>query len=243
MAWKNSTLSRPWAKRSLLQARDLVLDILYPPACPSCGRLGYAICPSCRSAIVPIVSGDCRICNRPLEYGDICASCFAGPHHLERVYAATTYSGPIRDVIARFKYGNNRPLAGELAAIMARRLAGEAITSSLIVPVPLHRRRAKERGYNQSELLARGLAKLLQLPVATRALERIVDTRSQVGLKENERLANVKNAFRADPALVAGQDLLIVDDISTTGATLAACARECKRAGAKTVRAAVVGRG
>lgn len=243
MTWWKPPPNQSRAKRSLLQVRALVLDFLYPPVCAGCGKLGYAICSGCRAAIIPIAGGDCRICNRPLEFGDICGACSAGAQPLGRVYAATVYSGPIREAVLRLKYENCRYLAGPLAGILARRLVREELGSPLMVPVPLHRKRIGERGYNQSELLAKELARALNLEVELRGLARVVDTRPQVGLKEGERLDNVKNAFRGDPSLLGGRDVLLVDDISTTGATLAACARACRRAGAVAVRAAVVGRG
>ena len=90
-------------KRWLQRVSGPALDFLFPPVCPGCGTLGYSICPRCRAAIVAIVESDCRICNRHLDVADICGSCSAKSHNLERVYAAAVYSGPLRDAIARFK--------------------------------------------------------------------------------------------------------------------------------------------
>ncbi len=230
-------------KRWLRQASDLTLEFLFPPVCPGCGRLGYPICPHCRAAIVSIPGSDCRICNRQLDVADICGRCNAQNHSLERVYAAAVYSGPVRDAIARFKYNNHRFLADALGELLARRIRSESLDSFRVAPVPLHRNRRKSRGYNQSVLLGRCVSERLGLRYEPNGLERVRDTDPQVGRNFKERLANVKGAFGAGSASLDGKDVLLVDDLSTTGATLEACAKAARNAGAFSVRAAVVARG
>ena len=230
-------------KRWLQQGSDLALDFLFPPVCPGCGRSGYPICPHCRVAIVPIFDSDCRICNRHLNVADICGQCNAASHSLERVYAAAVYSGPLRDVITRFKYGNLRFLANDLSELLARRIRNEALDGFQVVPVPLYRNRQKSRGYNQSELLGVRVSDKLGLQYEPNTLKRVRDTESQVGRNIRDRAANVRNAFGAGSGDFHGKDVLLVDDISTTGATLEACAKACRGAGASSVRAAVVARG
>ncbi len=230
-------------KRWLRQASDRTLEFLFPPVCPGCGRLGYPICPRCRAAIVAIQGFDCRICNRQLDVADICGSCNAQAHSLERVYAAAVYSGPVRDAITRFKYNNHRFLAGALGELLARRIRGEALGSFRVAPVPLHRNRLKSRGYNQSALLGRCVSEKLGLQYEPNALERVRDTDPQVGRNLKARLANVKGAFGAGSADLDGKDILLVDDLSTTGATLEACAKAARNAGAASVRAVVLARG
>ena len=230
-------------KRWLRQASGLTLEFLFPPVCPGCGRLGYPICPHCRADIVPIPGSDCRICNRQLDFADICGRCNAGRHSLERVYAAAVYSGPVRDAITRFKYNNHRFLADALGELLARRIRGEAFDSFLVAPVPLHRNRRKSRGYNQSALLGRRVSERLGLRYEPNGLERVRDTDPQVGRNLKQRLANVKGAFGPGAADLNGKDILLIDDLSTTGATLEACAKAARNAGAASVTAAVVARG
>ncbi len=227
----------------LRRASGPTLEFLFPPVCPGCGRLGYPICPHCRAEIVPITGSDCRICNRLLDFADICGRCNAARHSLGRVYAAAVYSSPIREAITRFKYDNHRFLAETLGELLARRLRGESLDGFRVAPVPLHRNRQKSRGYNQSALLGRRISEQLGLRYEPDALERVRDTGPQVGRNVNERLANVRGAFGAGSADLQGKDVLLVDDLSTTGATLEACAKAARKAGASSVRAAVVARG
>ena len=204
--------------------------------------MGYPICPHCRAEIVPITGSDCRICNRQLDFADICGRCNAARHSLERVYAAAVYCGPLRDAILRFKYGNHRFLADTLGELLARRLRSEAVNGFVVTPVPLHRNRQKSRGYNQSGLLGRRISEELALRYEPNGLERVRDTASQARQSRKQRLANVRGAFGAGSADLAGKDVLLIDDLSTTGATLEACAKAARRAGASSVRAAVVAR-
>ncbi|MCY3801797.1 MAG: ComF family protein [Chloroflexi bacterium] len=227
----------------LRQASGLTLEFLFPPVCPGCGRLGYPICPHCRAEIVPITGSDCRICNRLLDFADICGRCNAARHSLGRVYAAAVYSGPLRDAIIRFKYNNQRFLAETLGDLLARRLREEAVDDFVVTPVPLHRNRQKWRGYNQSALLGKRISEELGLGYEPNGLERLRDTAPQTRQNLKQRLANVRGAFGTGSADLQGKDVLLVDDLSTTGATLEACAKAARKAGASSVRAAVVARG
>ena len=182
-------------KRWLQRVSGPALDFLFPPVCPGCGKLGYSICPGCRAAVVPIVDSDCRICNRHLDVADICGSCNAKTHNLERVYAAAVYSGPLREAIGRLKYRNHRFLSSSLGDLLVRRLRVQQLEGFTLIPVPLHRRRKKSRGYNQSEILAKYVSELLDLPLDTDGLERVRDTESQVGRSESDRRRNVRGAF------------------------------------------------
>ena len=115
---------------------------------------------------------------------------------------------------------------------MVRRLRSQQLEGFILTPVPLHRRRKRSRGYNQSEILARYVSDVLDLPLEADGLERVRDTESQVGRSESDRRRNVRGAFSASKAKFAGKSVLLIDDISTTGSTLEACAAACNRAGA-----------
>jgi ComF family protein len=164
--------------------------------------------------------------------------------------AGTMSDAALSRAIWNCKYRNLPYLAEPLAAWLAdtvrnlpeaRRLTGR---NPLLMPVPLHPHKFAERGYNQAELLARALARIMALPVAVDAMVRVHNTASQVQrATRTERLENMRNAFAAKTDLVAGRDIIIVDDVSTTGATLTACAAALKEKGARSVSAIVLARG
>jgi ComF family protein len=156
---------------------------------------------------------------------------------LQQIRAATFYGGPVAEVLKQFKYGGYFGLAQPLGNLMLAAWPRWQRPVDLVVPIPLHAARQRERGYNQSELLARFLERHLDWQVETAALKRSRRTRPQVGLNNVERRANVQGAFIADPALVRGRQILLIDDVHTTGATLVAAAEVLLAAGAKLVSA------
>jgi ComF family protein len=141
------------------------------------------------------------------------------------------YGGVIRECIHSLKYKNNRSLGIYFAGLLLPIVRKEAWHIDIVVPVPLSKERLRERGYNQAAAVARPLALFLELPYQPFCLEQVRDTRSQVGLSAEERRINVINAFKAVPDLVHQKNILLVDDVKTTGATLSACASALKKAG------------
>ncbi len=216
---------------------DAWLDVLFPPRCAGCGAFGVILCDACRAQFRPIVAPYCRRCGQPLPEGTLCGPCARGRFvHLDMARAAAIYAPPLRDAIHAFKYQSNTRLAVPLADFMIARVRREALDVDLIVPVPLHRQRLQQRGYNQAELLARHLGDAFRIPVDTSVLARVRATPPQVTLGLRERMENVRGAFRCqDEAAVAGKTILLVDDVMTTGSTLEACAEALKIAGAKRV--------
>jgi ComF family protein len=172
----------------------------------------------------------CLFCGKPLPYWGTCPSCANELHALEGIISVAYFEGPIQEAVHLLKYRGMTALASPLAELMASRLPHSDLKAEAIVPVPLHPQRLRERGYNQAALLAENLSKKLGIPLLNGALERIRYTRSQVGLSALERKENVKGAFRADPLKVAGKDLILVDDVCTTGATLEECGFALKQA-------------
>ncbi len=143
--------------------------------------------------------------------------------------------GTIREAVHRFKYRNLRAAAPELAGLLADYLASHPIPGQVIVPVPLHRRRQRSRGYNQATLLATELSKITGLPMNDAVLSRSADSMPQVqASNRRERAANVEQSFRC-PVSADGLEVLLVDDVTTTGSTLSACAQALKDAGAVSV--------
>jgi len=209
---------------------EAFLDLLFPPRCVGCGSWGKWLCDSCLKAIPFLKEPFCPFCGKPQPQWGTCPSCANEPHALEGIISVAYFEGPIQKAVHLLKYRGRTALAYPLAELMASWLSQNHLKADAIIPVPLHPQRLHERGYNQSALLAENLSKKLGIPLLNGALERIRYTRPQVGLSALERKENVKGAFRADPLKVAGKDLILVDDVCTTGATLEECGFALKQA-------------
>jgi ComF family protein len=214
---------------------DAVLNIVFPCSCIVCGstetrwRSG-AICPDCEAALRPLVQPYCHRCGlaSPAIEG-LCGRCITGETRYELGRAALRFDARLRTIIHHFKYNDRVSLARPLGRAMRQCLDANSFNPDLVVPVPLHRRRERERGYNQSALLAASL----DLKVDARLVRRRVDTGSQTGKSLPYRLRNVRGAFEcAGP--VRGS-ILLVDDVQTTGATVNEIARVLKKNGADRV--------
>ncbi len=209
-----------------------LLSVISPPECFGCGLEGRLICSDCRAKLV-IKAPTCWRCNRLTPIGQTCPSCrHAAP--LSGVTVAAYYDGPVKDLIQALKYGHLADGAVEAASLLTPLLEPKF---DLVTAVPTAPSRRRQRGYNQAELIARQVASQLALPYLP-TLARLAPE-SQVGHTKRERLEQIKAAFYA-PKLLPGQAILIIDDVLTTGATLAECSRVLKAAGAKRIWGAVV---
>ncbi len=192
----------------------------------------------------------CAACDaRVALLAAFCPACAAGAERARiddaRAIAAFVYGGPVARAIARFKYEDRPDLARPLADLLWRAVEphATALSGAVVVPVPLHRMRLAERGYNQAALLAARLARRLGAPTLPLALARVRDTPRQATLDREARRTNVERAFRVRaPAAVRGRRVLLVDDVCTTGATFEACARVLSDARSGDVSLAVVAR-
>ncbi len=227
-------------RRTLAHGRSLCLDLLFPPRCGGCSVRGSWLCATCLVQIAPLVAPLCGRCGRPhpadARDASLCRSCRTGGlRALDWARAAYPFAGPLRETIHRFKYGKERARAGSLGLLLQPLLAGLPATvldrSPRVVPVPLAAARRRERGYNQSEELARVLTTASGLPL-DRQLVRVRATRPQVGLARPARHQNVHAAFRWQGAPLHGEPFLLIDDVLTTGATADECAATLKAAGA-----------
>lgn len=228
------------------------LDVLFPPLChlckepvPEAGPLH--LCESCLGAMTPIDSPLCPVCGVPhgTEGGidHLCGSCLLARPPLDGARGALLYEGPIRELIHRHKYGRKVHLRRPLALLAIGQLTPfvSSVAPDVMVPVPLHRSRLRERGFNQAVLMGAVLAREWRLPLLRDTLRRVRPTVAQVTLSASERHSNVRGAFAvASPERIAGRRVLLLDDVSTTGSTLAECARVLKGAGAAAVFAATV---
>ena len=213
---------------------------LFPARCAACGRTGAAICQRCLGQATLLPHPQCRQCTRSLTYGDQCARCRAEGRRVDRLFVPYAYTPPIRQAVQRFKYNNKRYLAGDLAELAMAALPAD-LQIDCVVPIPLSVSRERERGYSQSRLLAIEVARRIERPLECDLLIRIRDTPPQTSLPRAQRLTNVRGAFRATRKL-SGARILLVDDVSTTGATIEASTRALRRRGAAWVGALVVAR-
>lgn len=236
-----SILVSPPAPGRVRRWANTFLDLLFPPACAVCGRWGWRICPSCAQHVEPVPATICERCGRiqPMRIA-CCPLCAADPlPALGQVRAAGLYLDPLRHLIHLLKYDDRPDLAPDLARYLAACLAGDewrALVGSFdaIAPVPLHADRRRQRGYDQAALLAQGLSARTTIPLRLDLVERVHFRRAQVGLNAAERRANVQDAFAAR-TVCAGLHVLLIDDVYTTGATMAACATALRNAGASLV--------
>lgn len=201
------------------------------------------MCADCLNSPQPLLAEYfCRSCHTPfsnsfpLDENGLCLLCAGGMRGFDRAYSYGSYEGPLRKLIHLFKYSGIKPLGKRLAALLCRALPDEEVEGfDAVVPMPLHWRRRWRRGFNQSELLARLVAKERRVRVL-KAVRRIRATAVQAGLTNSHRRKNVDGAFRVfRKAQVAGKRILLIDDVITTGATATACASALKRAGARSV--------
>lgn len=218
-----------------------LLDVAFPPACPSCQVPVAALhnfCPPCFDKLRLIADPYCGCCGIPfpIALAGHCPECLAAPPPYARIRAAMVYDAVSAPLVSSLKFRDQWAGLARYTAMM-RAAGGELLQQAdMVVPVPLNWRRLWWRKYNQAALLAYGVAGAL--PVLPDGLLRTRRTRPQMKLPRAERLKNVKGAFRvSDAALprIAGAHILLVDDVVTTGATVAACAEALRAAGARQV--------
>ena len=220
-----------------------VLDWIFPPFCCNCQRIGFEICPDCWNAIERILpKNSCRTCGKWISRGDICTECRSQPPSFEQIRSWAYYQGAARQIVTGIKYQRRFGLLPYLSPALADSIQSWGISFDFITPVPLGKMRFRERGYNQADLIAKPIARILNQSYHPGALERIHETRSQVGLDAGERRANLQGAFQANSEICRNKSFLVIDDISTTGATLNACAEALRQAGAKKVYCFTVAR-
>ena len=238
------------------QAPELLgalLDIAMPRHCAGCGspmsdKPGH-LCWDCLAQLPIIQPPYCAICGDPvdgaIEHEYACAWCTRRRPAFELARSAARYRGALKDILHRFKYSHATFVEDDLVSLLSgcARAHFPCSDVDVVTFVPLHRRKERERTYNQARLLASGLARELGKPMAACAL-RVRSTSTQTHLTAEQRAANVKNAFLArEPAWLDGRTVLLVDDVMTTGATVNECARALKDGGAARVFVATVARG
>ena len=230
-----------------MQFWNRLLELVYPPSCLSCSsRLleptPLELCGACERQIHSVPPPRCPRCGRhstiSLRDGDACLMCQQAPPLFRAGFAAFEYAATLRDCIHRMKFDSHRRLGTALGARLAHVAHIHLATGhyDLVIPVPLHPSRRRDRGFNQAELLAQSVSRTLGLPLEHRALQRSRRTAAQSRLPADDRQDNVSGAFRVRCAQrIAGRRLLLVDDVLTTGATANACSQALLAAGASSV--------
>jgi ComF family protein len=249
----NSAIGGSW--RPLDSFRDRLVRLLVPPTCLACHRpleRAGALCPPCWAEIDFI---DAPICDRlgiPLPFdtrrapGEVMlsAAAVATPPPYDRARAVGHYTGTLRRLLQSLKYGDRHDLVGLMGRWLLRAGGEHLATADVVVPVPLGRARLIARRYNQAALLSAEVARLAGIPHAPRAMVRRRNTPTQVGLTREQRQRNVAGAFEVPPlrrSMLEGRRIVLVDDVVTTGATVAAATRALRRAGAGEVTVLTVG--
>lgn len=215
-----------------------LLNILYPSQCPVCGNPPdtfnhHPICSSCWSLIKRYTGPSCRICAIPFvsEHAKICGQCIKKAPPFSKVITYGLYESVLTEAINQLKFRGIKRISKTLGKLL---LNLDLPQTDAIVPVPLSIRRLRERGFNQSLLLARVISKEIRVPLLMDILLKKKETPPQIGLSAKERLLNIKNAFEVK-GNIKGLRLLLVDDVMTTGATVTECSKVLMKAGVKEV--------
>ena len=229
------------------------IDILFPPVCLLCGRFLWNdpvlvmdkridFCKECYGSFKWIMGPVCPSCGRPYPEDSgpdhLCEDCILRPPFYDLITAPFIFEGPLMDAVHRLKYSGKSHFAKSLGPLLASFVRENLYfpETPVIMPVPLHPKRLRERGFNQSLLLARCVAKQLEAELDYLSLSRVKFTTPQTTLSRQERLKNLHRAFFLQrPEVVRGRIVVLVDDVATTGTTFNECAKVLKKAGAAEV--------
>jgi len=245
-----------------LRSLASLLDLILPPVCAVCERglgrrspqeeirsAGYGLCGECLEEMPWLTSPYCPTCAKPIPSPSVpdhpCGDCLSQPPPFDSARSVLVYQEELFPMIHRMKYGPHPWMARFFGVLMGQVVGDDLRALGLdgIIPIPLHRRRLRQRGFNQASLMAKGVGRRLGIPVMEGLLARQRWTQPQVGLSRRLRASNVRGAFQARGATtIRGGKWLLVDDVYTTGSTLAEAARVLRRAGASEVHVLTLAR-
>ena len=204
--------------------------------------MGWRWCPDCQERVPHINKPFCDTCGIPTKGADICEKCRSNPPAYRMMRSWAVFDSPVQNALHTIKYGGNIGLGDMIALQMTDYFHLLQWPVQAIIPVPLGKNRLKERGYNQTALVARPLAHEVGMEYLPQALRKTRETRSQVGLTASQRQENVHNAYQADPEIVKRRSILLMDDVATTGSTISACTESLLSAGAQDVYVLTIAR-
>jgi ComF family protein len=216
----------------IVSFKRVALNLLFPPYCIGCGKEGNFICGHCSHDLAFISPPVCRLCGRPLLPDSSCPGCIGESSPIDGIRAPFLFDGLVRHAIHELKYNNLRAIVPTLTAYLHEYLIESPLPGNVLVPVPIHPKRLRERGYNQSALLTHELHRLSGLPMVEGCLVRTRYITPQArAASAAERLKNISGAFTCADTRLMGKEVILVDDVSTSGATMNACAAALKSAG------------
>jgi competence protein ComFC len=215
---------------------ELAVDSFSPRRCIGCGKVGGFLCPGCLGKLPRLLPPLCPNCGRPQASGIICPDCRRKRTEIDGIRSLFRFDEVIQKAIHQLKYRNLKSISPCLAELLAHYLGSNPLPGEALVCVPLHARRLRERGYNQSSLLAEDLGKRIDLPVIEDCLIRVKQAQPQVrAVDVEERQRNVADAFMCRDERVSGKQIILIDDVCTSGATLESCAAALKNKGVTSV--------
>jgi ComF family protein len=234
----------------LSQIKGAALDFLFPRFCVGCGKEGSFVCAACLASLKRIENPVCSRCGIPLvsagssvNNAPLCANCAGWAADIDSIRSPFEFDGAMRKTVHEFKYRNLRAISGQLAQLLAEYLSDHPIDYDVIVPVPLHPKRLRERGYNQAGLLSGDLSKLTGVPVNdTSLIRRVYNVQQAKTAGLAERHKNVIGIFSIIDVDLHQKKVLLIDDVTTSGATLNACAAVLKASGVYSVRGLTLAR-
>lgn len=237
---------------SFIAPSRMALNLFFPPRCAACGAAvdhAHTLCSACFESLHIITQPACACCGFPFAHpmGEeaLCGACLEKPPPYQKGWAVLRYDDAATQLVSRLKYSDKTHLAPFLGTLMVRHGHPVLEGAELLIPVPLHWRRMVTRRYNQSLLLAREIARASHISLLPGAMRRTRHTPPQASLTRSERLDNVRGAFAVQEQhkpIIAGKKLVLIDDVMTTGATIHACCKTLKQAGAKEMRVLTLAR-
>lgn len=216
----------------IFQSFWVALDWIYPPFCAGCRKPGSRWCFDCQGKTRLIQPPYCSCCGKVRLETGLCNTCRSQPPSFKEMRSWAVYEGPLREAVRRLKYKKELSLGDTFSQAMVALFTQSRWQVDAITPVPIGIARKSQRGYNQASLLARPMALRAGIEYLPKALKKVKDTPSQVGLNIHQRRANVKGSFQAQPGYVVGKKIMIVDDVCTSGATVEECSKVLLEAGA-----------
>ncbi len=234
----------------LASIKSFLLDLIFPKFCISCGREGSHICYDCLSMVEILEYQFCPVCQKRVIDGKICKNCRTRTN-LAGLFAATPYQNKIvKKMINKFKYTPYiKNLSFPLYSLIISHLkqlnnySFSILDNGILIPVPLHRKRLKIRGFNQTEKIANHFSEFLKIPLIKDVLIKTKESQSQIGLSSEQRKQNIQGVFTCENIeQIKAKKILLIDDVFTTGSTMEECAKTLNQAGAKEVWGIVVAR-